>query len=277
MHLYHEGIITEKDTDNIRLERGDPEVIIGLIHKIAAVEGIGEIAAKGVKSASQAFGKEAERLALEVKGREMNLEEYRTLKGGILPYAVLKDYQDAIPVPEIVWFESKEKARQMAYQLTGDEDSADPSSYAGKGRLVHEMEKRVAVIEMLGMCKHFLTHLTPSLDIPAKLFSLATGNSMSEGQLLESAERMSLLERAFNVIRGANKISDTLPERLFDKPLEVGPFAGAVIEKEKFQGMVNNYYEVCGYDADGIPLKQKFVDLDLMDEYQAFGKNASMK
>jgi aldehyde:ferredoxin oxidoreductase len=275
MQLYHEGIITQKDTDHIKLERGDPEVIIDLIHKIAAAEGIGEIAAKGVKSASRIFGKEAERLALEVKGREMNLEEYRTLKGGTLTFAVLKDYQDAIPVPEMVWFESKEKARKMAYQLTGDADSADPSSYAGKGRLVHEMEKRTAVIEMLGICKHFLTHLTTSLDIPAKLISLATGNNISEGQLLESAERVSLLERAYNVIRGANRISDTLPERLFDKPLEVGPFAGAVIEKERFQGMVNDYYEVCGYDADGIPLKQKFVDLDLGDEYQTFVKNAN--
>lgn len=68
MELYHEGIISEKDTDGIPIERGGREVILETIRKIGYREGYGDLLAEGQRAFAQQIGPAAvEKLDL-VKG-----------------------------------------------------------------------------------------------------------------------------------------------------------------------------------------------------------------
>ena len=40
---------------------------------------------------------------------------------------------------------------------------------------------------------------------------------------------------------------------------------GTVLDREKFAGMMSEYYELRGWDAGGLQTKQKMIELDLGD------------
>ena len=57
---------------------------------------------------------------------------------------------------------------------------------------------------------------------------------------------------------------DILPKKFFEKPLTKGKYEGAVLDREKFEQMKDEYYEGRGWDkATGIPTREKLVELGL--------------
>ena len=57
----------------------------------------------------------------------------------------------------------------------------------------------------------------------------------------------------FNVREGVTRKDDYLPERFYREPLKKGAADGHVVEKERFEGMLNKYYRIRGWDRDGKP------------------------
>ena len=53
MELYEKGIITDKDTDGLKLEWGNDNAVIEMIKKIAFREGLGDILAEGPLRAAE--------------------------------------------------------------------------------------------------------------------------------------------------------------------------------------------------------------------------------
>jgi aldehyde:ferredoxin oxidoreductase len=272
MDLYHRGIITEKDTDGIPMRRGDKDAVISTIHKIAQHEGFGKLFRDGVLQAAKTVGKGAEEYATHVKQLEMQAYEYRAYKGVALAAAVAsKDQLEALPVFEYGRYDPG-RPEEWAEELYGTKKAANPPSYEKKALSVWDFENRYAVMDMLGVCKFFLAILTPYLEIPAQLFSLATGVDTSEDELLRSAQRVRVLERAFDVMRGVRRKHDTLPKRMFEEAVPGGRFRGERLDKEKFDRMVDEYYALCGWDGDGIPTEETFNTFGLSSEWQAFQK-----
>jgi aldehyde:ferredoxin oxidoreductase len=68
MELYEKGILNEKQTDGLKLEWGDENVVFELIRKISLREGFGNVLADGFKPAIARIGKESEYYAIHVKG-----------------------------------------------------------------------------------------------------------------------------------------------------------------------------------------------------------------
>jgi aldehyde:ferredoxin oxidoreductase len=86
-------------------------------------------------------------------------------------------------------------------------------------------------------------------------------------------ERIITLARAFNVREGISRKDDTLPERFFEEPIPEGPSKGMVINKEKFMTILDEYYDLMGWDKNGIPTKTKLMELglaDVTDEIEPF-------
>jgi aldehyde:ferredoxin oxidoreductase len=81
--------------------------------------------------------------------------------------------------------------------------------------------------------------------------------------------------RAFNVREGFSRKDDALPERLSD-PLPDGQYKGQKISKEELQLMLDNYYEIRGWDRKtGIPTAAKLKELALdfaVDQLKVHGK-----
>jgi aldehyde:ferredoxin oxidoreductase len=279
MMLYHRGIITDKDTDGFAIRRGDRDVILTTIHKLGRQEGFGRLFREGIKSGAALIGRGAEELALHIHGREMQVGQFPGSNGSALAYAVVKDPLDALPLPELLWHADVKAAEDLAEWLCGQKEAAYPDRYEHKAALVRAMKIRTTAAELLGLCKWLLLNMTPSLEVPAKLFSLATGVETSESSLLEAAERVGTLERAVNAARGQRRKDDTLPSRIFDMPVPGGPFKGRRIDRGKFEGMVKEFYTLNGWDNEGIPLAETFTRLGLANEWGLFKRNlaAGMK
>lgn len=274
MELYHRGIITEKDTDGIPMKRGDIHAIISTIQKIANQEGFGKLFKTGVLEAARQLGRGAEEFAMHVKGREMYPEEDRAHKSMALLDSVGKVEEYCIIDTE--WMRAKEDMEKKAVELFGRKDAAFPTSYTDKALLAWDSENRHCAGDLLGVCKFLIPWgYTLSLEAHAKLFSLATGIETTEYEVLTAAQRTLSLERAFNAIRGIRRKDDRPPKKMFETPIKDGLFKGEVLEEEKFDNMLGEYYALRGYDADGVPMEETFRKLGMPDEWKVLKKALS--
>ena len=79
-------------------------------------------------------------------------------------------------------------------------------------------------------------------------------------------ERIRNLARMFAVRQGMSRAVDTLPDKFFENPLRKGKYEGAMLDREKFEQMKDEYYEQRGWNKEtGLPTKEKLADLGLED------------
>jgi aldehyde:ferredoxin oxidoreductase len=261
MELYHRGIITEKDTDGIPMKRGDKEAIISTIHKIARQEGIGRVFRDGVVAGAREISRGAEEYAMSVKGQELGLHEFRGRRATTLVQVTsTKQGGGEYPHPETAWTIGT-KRKEAVY----------PPSYEGKAEMVWKETNTYRMVDLLGVCKNYFSWAADRTMQPlAKLFSLATGVETSEEDLFFASQRLQVLERAFDVMHGIGRKDDVMPKRMYETVVSGGPFKGEKIEKDKFDSLLSEYYELCGWDDDGVPEKETFEKYDLESEWETF-------
>ncbi len=273
MELSHRGIITEKDTDGVSMKRGDRKAILTTIEKIALQEGFGKLFLKGVLEAARAIGRGAEECAMQVKGIEMQQpSEFRAIHGMALANAVCtRDVHEAMPDIELRWFAGeRERPSRLAQELYGNAEAIVCTGYQGKALLVWDYENRKIISDVLGICNRLFPWHIPSADIPARLLSLAIGADVSQDDLILVAQRVRTLERAQHVTRGIKRKDDTLPKRIFETSVPIGPYKGQRLDKVAFDKMVGEYYRLAGWDEDGIPVGETFHRLGLNEEWRTF-------
>lgn len=104
------------------------------------------------------------------------------------------------------------------------------------------------------------------------LIALATGWNMTMRECMEVGERALKLTRAFNAREGLTRKDDVLPKRLME-PLPDGLFAGKPLTQEMLDTMLDNYYELRGWDKKtGIPTKEKLSAVGLEHVAGQIGK-----
>ena len=84
------------------------------------------------------------------------------------------------------------------------------------------------------------------------------GSDETDEEILLKGERIWNLEKLFNIAAGVEK--DTLPPRLLRESLPSGPAKGKVAE---LNVMLKEYYDLRGWDAEGIPSVEKLTALQL--------------
>jgi aldehyde:ferredoxin oxidoreductase len=100
----------------------------------------------------------------------------------------------------------------------------------------------------------------------AQLFGHALGIQFSEEELMLAGRRIVTLERCFNVREGARREDDVLPWRMMNEPVTEGPQKGLITDKEGLDWMLDQYYEMHGWDPQtGIPTPRTLKDLGLLE------------
>jgi aldehyde:ferredoxin oxidoreductase len=279
MELYHDKIITAKDTDGIAMERGSKEAILGIIEKIGAREGIGEVIAEGPMALAKHFGGDAVEKVDIVKGLAPHAYEFRSFKGTGLMQAV-GHRGDPLPLRgsllEVDWHHANDWFQQVAKEQYGDEGAAIPTSYKGKARSAVISEHTERVADNMGICKWLYgLFIYNDVNKAAEVFNIVTGKNWDMDRILKISERVRNLERMFDVRQGLRREDDTLPKKFFEQPLKQGPYKGEVMDKEKFEQMKDEYYEIRGWDKKtGIPTKEKLEELGLTDVVAAASTTA---
>lgn len=246
MECYERGIIDNEDTDGIELKFGNHKAIVQIIEKIANRKGLGDILAEGVREAARQIGKGSEEFAVHIKGLEPAGWDPRGMKGISLSFAVA-DRGGCHLSGGIYTYESR--------------GGLDRLQVEGKAQFLHELEVRYAVTDTLILCR-FNRAVYPWETI-MKTFPLLTGVKMSENDLKEVGERIVTLARAFSVREGISRKDDYWPDRFYREPIPEGPSKGMILNREEFDGMLDEYYELNGWDVNGIPTKKTLATVEI--------------
>jgi aldehyde:ferredoxin oxidoreductase len=77
----------------------------------------------------------------------------------------------------------------------------------------------------------------------------------------ETGERIWNIERVFNIRAGLRKADDTLPKRILQEPATSGTAEGQVCRLDE---MLPSYYELRGWDSEGMPTEATMTRLGLL-------------
>ena len=262
MECYDRGIISKSDTDGIDAKWGNADAALKLIEKIANREGCGDLLADGVRSAAKRIGRGSERYAVEVKGLEIPMHEARAKKGMGMTYAVSNRGGCHVQCFHDTELEVANAAPDIG--ITKPLDRHDTS------------REKVEIItrsqDWVGICNSLLICTSPgwtgfNLLRPAFLteaLNVVTGWNMKVEDLMLMGERMNNLCRCFNAREGITRKDDYLPPRFTEDPLPEGPSKGQRFSKEELGHMLDDYYDLRGWDKDtGMPLKKRLNELGL--------------
>ncbi len=257
MEAHEKGMI---DTE-LDLEFGNAEAMLEALRKIAHKEGeLGKLLGDGVYEATKKVGQGSEKFAIHVKGMPPAGFEVRGVKGMALAFAVAPRGADHLT--------SCLYAIEMAGSYWDFEDY-DRTELKGKAFALKAMEDLMALYDMTGMCKFSRGLMVDEGQL--ELLNAMTGFEMSLSEFLKAGERMYNLSKAFNVRNGFGRKDDRLPDRVFDDEVLYGPTEGETLSRREFEEELDRYYDVRGWDDEGIPTKNTLKRLDLHEVAEEFG------
>lgn len=262
MELFERGILTEEDTDGIRLTWGDAEAMEVMMRRIARREGFGAVLAEGVREAARLIGRGAQAYALHAKGMELTAYDPRGALGSALGYAVSTrggDWTSVYALPELRW------DPEEGQKWFGTDKAVDRLSPEGKGPMVKRTMVVSAVLDSVGMCKVPVLSVVGDFGLQneADLVAAITGWEIDAQELALVGERILNLERLLALRLGAGPEDDDLPDRFTEERVtDPGPTQGMTVDMRR---LVADFYEAMGWDATGRPTLEKLRELGLED------------
>jgi len=211
---------------------GFGEYVKETLNKIAYREGVGDELAEGSKQLCEKYNCS---FSMTVKGMELPAYDPRGAAGQALSFAT-----------------SNRGGCHLRGYMIGEEIFGVPKLFdrfkiSGKAQLVKRSQERNAYLDSLIACKFSAFALDENFY--SRFMQSVTGEKYTVSDLHTIGERIYNLERLFNVKAGFDRKDDRLPER-FDEPLERGASSGNVF---KMGSMLDDYYDVMGWDEKGIP------------------------
>jgi len=253
MELSEKGFLSEEAKSQIRgllshdLKFGDAEAIVKFSKEMGIAEGFGATLGLGAARMAEKFGHPE--IAMHVKGLELPAYDPRGLHGMSITLAT-----------------NNRGGCHLRSYLVSTEALSTPFginrfSSNGKAGLAMLYQDLTATIDSMVACLFTSFALNP--DLYAKLVGSVMGIEMSGQELLKAGERIWTIEKLFNLREGKSRADDTLPVRLLEEPFKSGLSKGYKIE---FQSLLNEYYNVRGWNHEGIPAKEKLAELELIAE-----------
>jgi len=128
----------------------------------------------------------------------------------------------------------------------------------------HEMVN--VLTDSLGLCRFqgpFNSPHMPKQEEHREMLRLTTGLEFSIDELHDISNRIDSIERLFLGQYGwGSRDTDKLPEPWLE-PIENGPLKGTGLDASKFEGFLDQYYELHGWDNNGVPSKETIKRLGI--------------
>ena len=213
MEAYDKQLIDQKFLNGIDLKWGSVEATIELIHRIAARKGVGDLAAKGVKALSNEIGQDSHKFAMHVKGHELAAHNCHANPPRAMCYAT---------------------ANRGACHLNGTSI---------------QQQNMIALADATGLCLFALRGYGMDGKLMGKMLTAIVGE-MPDDHLMLAGERIYNLEKLFNYREGFTRADDEIPDRFFEEPLTVGAKKGAVLTRDQFKTMMDQFYTQRDWDLN---------------------------
>jgi aldehyde:ferredoxin oxidoreductase len=237
MELYERGLITRDDTMGIDARFGNPEALIGVIGLIAERRGIGDLLAEGMYGVKRAKPEWA-RFILDVKGMPFAAYDPRGFTGNALTNGT----------------SSRGACHNVGgWTIRAELQSGKYDRYAleGKAALVKGAQDSRAYVDSIGMCTVVRGAFGFSENPTGEVMEAVTGHPFTP-KLMEIAQRIYSMERVILNREGIRRKDDLMPDRITKESIASGSTRGRTLTAEQYDVMLNDYYRLRGWDADGV-------------------------
>jgi len=234
--------MTERGIRDFGIRFGDTEAYLKMPRLIGCQEGIGEELSRGVRYLAKKYG--GGEFAMEVKGLELPGYDPRGSWSMGLSYATA--YRGGCHMAGF----------PIADEAFGD---IDPFTIEGKAKLTLDAQNYCTIKFSLVICDFWAI----SWETMSELISCVRGREISIAELEKAAERIWNTSRLFNIREGFKAADDILPDRIFKEPLKSGSPAGRALPRDKFDAMLREYYQLRGWDSNGVPTPERLKELDM--------------
>jgi len=239
MELNEKGIVSSG------INFGEKDKLKEFIRKIAFREGIGDELALGSKRFAAKHGAEA--YAMQVKGMELPGYDPRGAQGQGLAYATSNRGGCHLRGGYVIGTE-----------ILGVPRLSDRFAAIGKAGYAVRSQDLGAAVDSLVVCR--FANFAVNEYVWARLLTAVTGITFEPEEVMKIGERITNLERIFNIREGFGRKDDTLPKRLLEESVRTGPATGKIV---KLAEMLDEYFQFRGWDNQGVPSVQKLKQLGL--------------
>ena len=250
---FENGLISTGETGGIPLAWGDPAGMLKLVELIAARHGAGQYLADGVRAAAAHLGGGAEGYAIHVKGLEVAYHDPRAFFSMAANYATAN--RGACHLEGLSYW--------PMYGVNAEAWAPEPYerfANEGAGRQAVAFQNYMSLYNPLGICK-FIGKIGLSPETLAQVANAAAGWDLSGEDMILAGERIFAIKRLINNRLGISRADDTLPERLLTHARPSGQAEGQLPD---LAAILEEYYEVRGWQADGRPSPERLRKLGLI-------------
>lgn len=213
------------------IDYGQVDAIAELLKDISMRQGIGDILARGIRTAAKEWDMEDQ--AIHVKGLEPAGYDPRVLKGMGLAYGT--SARGACHL----------RATFYKPELTG---MIDADQIEDKAEMFAEWEDRLTIFDTLILCRFYRDLY--QWEALITMIKRVTGLELDRQALRGIAAEVTDNTRRFNIREGLTVDDDRLPKRFHT---EVLPETGKIITREQMEQLLEEYYQARGWNEKGIP------------------------
>ncbi len=232
----------------LKAEWGDFNAASQLALDIAYRRGPGSLFAEGSAYVAKVLGHED--LAMHVKGLDVSAYDSR-----------------AAPAMALAFATSPIGAHHKDAWVISQEVRTDRFSYSPEKAewVIAQQRIRGGWFEAFVSCRFPWVELGVSLDHYVRLIRAVTGVDYTHDRLNLVADRIYALIRAFWIreLGGWTRSLDMPPPKWFKRPLTRGPLAGTRLDLDKYNGLLDHYYRLRGWDNNGVPRRSTLKALGL--------------
>jgi aldehyde:ferredoxin oxidoreductase len=228
------------------------------VEELAYRRGIGELLAEGGKEAARTLGKGSDAFIAQMKGQD-TVDSFRIQKGWGLGLSTSpcgpRHLRGSVGSPALCG------PRHIPRETTGYENQAEAVFWQVQAK---EIEDLVGVCNYMGT--YFGVRALEPVDY-TELTRAALGIDISEAEFMRLGQAAYNLEKAFNTIHaGFTRQDDYPPRRYMEEPVDRGPYAGSRCDKDKWDEMLDRFYELNGWDVEtGMQTRGGLHELGLDD------------
>ena len=299
------GALSDEETGLPLSKIGTREFLEKLLYIIARREGFGDILAEGMIRVRDKVSDKARALFIntvapigmqdgvpprafiahallypfETRMHPISVHEIGYVR---MPWSMYQEDPKSSPISPVSYL-------KIARLFWGSEAAADQTTYTGKAVAARNIQNRTYLRDSLGLCD-FVWPITYSYSTPdgvgdpeleGEIFTAVTGIPAAE--LGPFAERIFNLQRIIRVREGHKVPQDDFPPEFnFTEPLTFGVHGGKMImpgpgakpidmtgnklDRDKFKGMLKEYYKLRGWDEKtGLPTQKTLEKLGIED------------
>jgi aldehyde:ferredoxin oxidoreductase len=243
MELYEMGVLTREQI-GVEAPFGSAAALAQFADMTAKGIGFGVEIGQGSKRLCEKYGHPE--LSMSVKGQEFPAYDARGIQGMGLTYATSN--RGACHL----------RSYTVASEVLGIPVKTDPLTTDGKPELVKAFQDATAAFDAAGICI-FTSFAWTLADVQPQVQAACEGDWSLE-KLNDVGERIWNMEKLYNLASGLTRADDNLPPRLLNEPVKGGPAEGLVSGLPK---MLPEYYDLRGWDAEGVPKQETLARLGL--------------